>query len=108
MAYSEDFRKAAIEYIDKGHSEKELVEAFGIYGSRVREWRKLLQKTGSLEPQYKETRKSKIDMKELAAALERKPDATLEELAKPFGVTESAVHYAMERLKVTVKKTVHV
>ena len=43
-------------------------------------------------------------MKELASALERKPDATLEELAKPFKVTESAVHYALERLKIRVKK----
>jgi len=104
MAYSKDFRKAAIAYMDKGHSEEELREAFGIYGSRVREWRKLLGKTGSLESQYRETRESKIDMEELAAALERKPEATLAELAKPFGVTEQAIHYALERLKITVKK----
>jgi len=106
MAYSVDFRKAAIEYMDKGHTAGELYEAFGIYPSRVRKWRRLLAETGSLEPQYKETRESKIDMKELASALERNPDATLEELGKPFKVTESAVHYALERLKITVKKTV--
>jgi len=107
MAYSIDFREAAIAYMDKEHSEQELYEAFGIYGSRVREWRKLLAERGSLEPQYKERRESKIDMKKLAEALERKPDATLAELAQPFGVTEQAVHYALERLKITIKKTVH-
>ena len=50
MAYSVDFRKAAIEYIDKGHTAGELYEAFGIYPSRVRKWQKLLAETGSLEP----------------------------------------------------------
>lgn len=102
--YSKDFRKAALEYMDKGHTKEELYETFGIYPSRITAWRKLLKETGDLAPQYVETRSSKIDMKKLEQALERKPDATLEELAKPFGCTESAVYYALKRLKITVKK----
>ena len=56
MAYSKDYRKAAIEYMEKGHSKEELNEAFGIYPSRITAWRKLQRETGSLEPQYKEIR----------------------------------------------------
>ena len=102
--YSKDYRKAALEYMEKGHTKEELYETFGIYPSRITAWRKLLKETGDLTPQYRETRSSKIDMKKLEQALERKPDATLEELAKPFGCTESAVYYALKRLKITVKK----
>lgn len=105
MAYSVDFRKKAIEYMDKGHTKEELYEAFGIYPSRISEWRRLLKETGDLKPQYRETRLSKIDLAKLEQALERKPDATLAELAKPFGCTEQAVHYALERLKITLKKS---
>jgi len=104
MAYSIDFRKKAIEFMDKGHTKEELHEAFGIYPSRITAWRKLLKETGELKPQYRETRKRKIDLKELEQALERKPDATLAELAKLFDCTESAVHYALARLKITLKK----
>lgn len=84
MAYSVDFRKRAIEYMDEGHSEKELYEAFRILPSNVYRWRKLLEKTNSLKPQYKKTRKRKLDLKELERAIERKPDLTLPELAKMF------------------------
>jgi len=104
MAYSIDFRRKAIEYMDKGHTKEELYDAFGIYPSRIAEWRKLQQETGSLSTQYRKTRKRKIDLAELERALERKPDATLAELAEPFGCTEQAIHYALERLKITVKK----
>ena len=104
MAYSIDFRKKAIEFMDKGHTKEELYEAFGIYPSRITEWRKLLRETGELNPQYREMRSRKIDLKELEQALERKPDATLAELGKLFGCTESGVHYALKRMKITLKK----
>ena len=105
MAYRKDYRKAAIEYMEKGHSKEELKEAFGIYPSRITAWRRLLRETGSLEPQYKETRERKIDLTELTEAIERKPDATLGELAKIFDCTEVAIFYALKRAKLTLKKS---
>jgi transposase len=104
MAYSEDFRKRALEYMNEGHTYEELYEAFKIYPSRIAKWRKLLNNTGLLKPQYRETRSRKIDLKELEQALERKPDAYLSELAAQFNCTEQAIFYALQRLKVTVKK----
>ena len=106
MAYSKDFRVKAIEYWEKGHTKEELYETFGIYPSRITAWRKLLRETGSLEPQYKETRESKINMAKLSEAVERKPDATLGELARQFNCTEQAIFYALKRLKLTIKKKV--
>lgn len=104
MAYSIDFRRRAIEYMDEGHTVKELYEAFKIYPSSVSRWRELLERTGTLNPEYRETRKRKIDLNELERAIERKPDATLSELARLFDCTKQAIDAALKRLKITYKK----
>jgi len=104
MAYSIDFRKRAIEYMDAGHTGKELYEAFKIYPSAIERWRKLLYETGTLELQYNGTRTGKIDLSKLQKAVEERPDAYLSELAIQFGCTKQAVFYALKRLEITVKK----
>jgi transposase len=104
MAYSKDYRERAIAYLDEGHTYEELYETFKVYPSRIAEWRKLLNETGDLKPQYRKTRSRKIDLEKLEQALERKPDAYLSELAAQFNCTEQAIHYALKRLKTTVKK----
>jgi transposase len=104
MAYSVDFRKRAIEFMDEGHTAKELYTAFRIYPSEINKWRKLLDRTGSLKPQYPKTRKGKIDIKKLEQELERKPDLTLPELAKLFNCTKQSVDAALKKAKITRKK----
>jgi transposase len=104
MAYSIDIRERAILYWDKGHTKEELYEAFGIYPSRINAWKKLLEETGTLETQYRETRRGKIDSEALEQAIERKPDATLPELAKQFNCTKQAIHAALKKLRITRKK----
>ena len=104
MTYSVDFRRKAIEFMDKGHTGKELKEVFGIYPSEIGKWRKLVAETGTLEPQYKETRSGKIDMSKLQRAVEERPDAYLSELAKQFGCTKQAIYYSLTRLRITRKK----
>ena len=104
MAYSVDFRKRAIEYMDAGRTGKELYEAFKIYPSTVSDWRRLLERTNSLKPEYRETRKRKIDIAELERVLERKPDMTLPELAIVFNCTKQAIHTALKKAKITLKK----
>jgi transposase len=106
--YSKDFRKRAIEYMNEGHSQKELYEAFKIYPSTVNDWRKLLAETGELTPQYPKTRKGKIDLQRLEQEIERNPDATLSELALIFDCKKQSVHVAEKKLKITYKKNVHV
>jgi len=104
MAYSEDFRKRALAYMEEGHTYEQLYEAFKIYPSTIEDWRKLLEETGSLVPKYRKTRSRKINLEKLQQAVEEKPDAYLSELAKPFGCTPQAVFYALEKLDITVKK----
>jgi transposase len=108
MAYSKDFRRRAMEYMDAGHTYKELYEAFKIYPSRIAEWRRLEAETGSLDTQYPKTRVRKIDLQKLEQAIKEKPDAYLHELAKEFDCTKQAIFYAIKRLKISYKKNVHV
>jgi transposase len=104
MAYSVDFRKAAIEYWQAGHTAKELYEAFKIYPSRIYEWLRHKEKTGSLKASYPARRTRKIDLDKLKQAVERKHDAYLYELAKQFNCTEQAIFYALKKINVTLKK----
>ena len=104
MAYSIDFRKRVIEYMNEGHTGKELYAAFKIRPSVVCRWRQLLERTGSLNPEYKDTRKRKIDKEELERAVERTPDITLPELAKMFDCTKQAIDTALRKAKITRKK----
>ena len=104
MAYSVDFREAAIQYWQSGFSKEELYKAFKIYPARVYEWLRHKEKTGSLEPNYPKRRNRKINLEKLRQAVERKPDAYLHELAKQFDCTEQAIFYALKKLDITVKK----
>ncbi len=104
MAYSIDFRKRAIKFWNKGHTQEELYEAFEIYPARVKEWKRLVKKTGSPEPNYPKTKEGKINLKKLKQELERKPDLMLPELARIFNCTKQSVHTACKKLKITRKK----
>lgn len=104
MAYSMDFRKRAIEFLNEGHTGKELYAAFKIWPSTAYRWQRLLEKNDSLKPEYRKTRKRKIDLTELERVLERKPDMTLPELAIVFNCTKQAVHAALKKAKITLKK----
>jgi transposase len=104
MGYSKDYRKRAIENKNERHTGKELYEAFKIYPSTVNRWEKLLKERGSLETQYQKKRAGKIDLKRLEQEIERKPEATLTELAKIFDCRKQSVHSALKKVKITYKK----
>jgi transposase len=104
MAYTIEFRKQVLKYIAEGHTVKELYETFQIRPSTVFNWKKLIEKNGSLEPVYSKSRSRIIDKEELKRAVEEKPDAFLYELSAKFGCTEQAVFYALKKLNVTRDK----
>lgn len=104
MAYSADFRKAAVAYKDSGHTFKELQEVFGITNKTYSDWRKLHQETGSYEKREVVRQPKKIVIERLKKAIEEKPDAFLYELAELFGCSEQAVFYALRKHNITFKK----
>ena len=103
MAYSNDYRKRAIEYKDTGRTFVELREAFKIPPRTYCDWKRKFAE-GHYDRKVKRQRKRKIDREKLRQAVAEKPDAYLRELAKQFDCTTQAVFYMLRKLGITLKK----
>lgn len=104
MGYSVDYRKAAIEFKQGGHTFKELKEVFKITPRTYYQWIKKWETSGSTRVKTKHTRKRKIDPDALRRAVEEKPDIYLRELSQKFNCSIPAVHYRLVQLGFTYKK----
>ena len=93
-----------IEYIDKGHTIKEAHELFGIGTTTIKEWKKLRKETGKLEKRPLVRKGRKICLDRLKTYVTENPDSYQNEVAELFDCTQPAVHYALKRLKMTLKK----
>jgi transposase len=93
MAYSADYRKAAIAFKQAGHTFKELGEAFKITHRTYYQRIEILETSGSARVEIKRTRRGKID-----------PDAYLRELSKMFNCSPSSVYRRLASLGFTYKK----
>jgi len=104
--YSIDFIRCAVAYRDEGHTFTELKTVFKIPPETYYLWKEKLENGYTGEKVFRE-RKRKIDKDILRQAVANNPDIYLYELAKIFDCTEQAVFYALEKLKITRKKTLH-
>jgi transposase len=104
MAYSADYRKAAIDFKQGGHTFKELKNVFKRTPRTYYQWVKILETSGNVKVEIKRTRKGKIDPEALKKAIEEKPDAYLRELSKAFNCSTSAVCKRLVSLGFTYKK----
>jgi transposase len=104
MAYSADYRKAAIEYKRNGHTFKGLKETFGITPRTYYQWVEILEETGMTKPKIARTRRGKINPAELKKAVEEKPDLYLRELSEKFNCSMEALHNQLIHLGFTYKK----
>ena len=104
MAYSEDYRKRAIEYYYEGHTQAEVFETFRVYPRTIRDWETRMM-AGSLKASYPKTRKPrKLLPSELVNYLNEHPDAFLSEIGEYFHCSAEGVRKALKKLKITRKK----
>lgn len=105
MTYSPDMRAAALRCVSEGKRHSEIIEFFNISLKTLSNWLRQYREEGMIEVlPRKPYKKRKVDRDALARAVEDKPDATLEELAEPFGVYPSTIDYHLRKLKITRKK----
>jgi transposase len=106
MANDIDFIKRAVAYKKEGHTFKELHEKYRISSATYYYWVNKLENDYFYknEKTIKQKRHRKIDMKDLKKAIIENPDAPLKEYAKQFNCTPTAIHYALDDLKITRKK----
>ncbi|GAA3600531.1 IS630 transposase-related protein [Flavivirga amylovorans] len=100
MAYSLDFRQQVFKIKQKeGLTFQELSERFSIPIRTLFRWQK------RIEPKTKRNKPStKIDMEALSKDVKDNPDHYQYERAKTFGVSQSAIFYALKRLNISNKK----
>lgn len=108
MAYSTDYRKAAIDYKHSGHTFKELKKVFKITPRTFYKWLNNEETSGNVKAKIKRTRKRKIDSDALIKAVEEKPDSYLRELAKLFNCSTVAIHNRLVKLGYTYKKNIYI
>lgn len=102
MAYSLDFRKQVFKVQKKENlSDQEVSIRFGISSRSLQRWKK------RLEPITKRNKPAtKINMEAFKKDVEENPDSYQYERAQKFGVSESAIYYALKRLKISNKKNI--
>ena len=105
MSYSLDFRRCVVENVMSGMPWEEAMRVFKVSRNSIGNWCRQLRKTGTLSPSPRKTSKiRKVDIIALKQMIDSDPDATLEELAEPFGVYPSTIDYHLRKLKITRKK----
>jgi transposase len=100
MAYSLDFREHVFKVKQQGQlTFQEVSERFSIPIRTLFRWQQ------RIEPKTKRNKPStKIDMEALSKDVRDNPDHYQHERAKTFGVSQSAIFYALKRLNISNKK----
>lgn len=93
-----------LNYLAKGHTYEEAREELGVGISTIKDWKRLLNESGSLEPRSRQRSASKFHDDELRAFIKEQPDATLEDIAEHFNGSTSGAHDALARVGITFKK----
>ncbi|MCB4425905.1 IS630 transposase-related protein [Xenorhabdus nematophila] len=100
MGYSLDFRKRVLAYKDKHSLTFEQTSTHFEVSIRT-----LFRWCNKIEPcMTRDKPPTKISDETLIADVKNYPDDDQWERAKRLGVSQSAVHYALKRLKIIVKK----
>ena len=112
MAYSMDFRRAVAAAHDECGSSAEVAEHFGCSESWVRRLIQHRRERGTLEPMSTARRDEQrtyddADEHKILDLIERRPDATLKEVAEALGkpAHESTVSRTLRRLGLPRKKS---
>ena len=102
-AYSLDFRKAVLSYVDEGHSQRKAARLFKITQRSISKWLKLRDE-GKLQPIPVPRGPHKLFLEPLKAYIDEHPDSTLEEVANHFNCGVNTVFKALRKLGYTYKK----
>ena len=101
MAYSEDLRQRAIDFVNNGGSKTAAAERYSISRAILYVW----LKAESLVPAKTGPKgHTKLDTVRLQTLIVEKPDAYLDELGQELGVSAFTVAYGLNKLKISRKK----
>ena len=100
MAYSKDFKRLVLSKLGQGWTYRQAAQEFGIAPSTILTWKQAPD--SAIKP--KTTRTRKISRDALLADVEEHPDAYCSERAKRFNCSAAAIHKALKRNGISLKK----
>jgi len=105
MAYSVDLRSRVIDFINQGKTQEEASKVFSVGTTTIKRWMSLLSETGGLEKRPLNREARIYESEKLNAYINENPNALLKDIAEYFGGSITGAFYALEREKITYKKT---
>ena len=105
MAYSVDLRSRVIDFVNQGNTQEEASVLFNVGTTTIKRWLSLLSETGSLEKRPLNRSARIYESEKLNAYINENPNALLKDIAEHFGGSITGAFYALEREKITYKKT---
>lgn len=93
-----------LDYLSKGHTYEEARSELGVGISTMKQWKKLLSETGSLQKKPLERAARKFHSEELIAYITVHPAAVLKDVAEQFNGSVSGACDALKRVRITFKK----
>ncbi|MBQ3564572.1 MAG: hypothetical protein IJA14_00315 [Alphaproteobacteria bacterium] len=103
--YSEDLRVRVVEFLEKGHTQKEAAEVIGVSAKSVWIWNKMHKEGKRLVFEFVPRSPHRINHEKLSTYVKEHPDAYLREIAAHFSVAITTIWNALRRLGVSYKKT---
>lgn len=102
--YSKDLRIRVLESIKSGKTQVYTSIKYGVSTSAVNRWWKRYQESKEVMPKPRLGSKGKIDLKKLTRYVEGNSDRSLEEIARVFKVSASAIYRRLKQLGYSYKK----
>ena len=103
-AYALDLRQRVVKFVNDGGSKMEAARRFDLGRRTVYRYLAAAQR-GTLAPKQSWGHWRKLDPQKLQAHVQKRPDATLKELQRVFGVSHHAIWVRLRQLGFTLKKT---
>jgi transposase len=102
--YSLDLRKKVINYLNKGKTQKEVSEIFGVHRNTVSRWNMRYRQEGSCAAKERLGYKSKLDYNKIELFARNNADAKLSVIGAKFGISKSHAGLILKKLGFSYKK----
>ena len=102
--YSQDLRQKVINYLDKGKTQKEASEVFGVHRNTISRWNNRYEREGNYEAKIRLGPKSKLDYKKIELFVKNNEDVKLSDIGAEFSISKGYAGVVLKRLGFSYKK----
>ena len=102
--YSKDLRKKIIAYLDKGKTQKEASEVFGVHRNTISRWNVRYRNEGNYAARVRLGPKSRVDIKAVELFVKNNPDIKLSDIGNKFGISGWHAGRLLKKLGFSYKK----